>query len=333
MTELIFVSYRRQDAAAAHAAPRLAERLKSEFLEQGRDIEIFMDIESLAPGADIGRDIEDAIGRCSTLVAVIGKDWISVKNSRGTRRLDDPDDWVRREISAALTRKVRVAPVLLDGAPLPRAEELPDDLKALANRKAAVVNAETFRGNVSDLARTLAPARHSKRFAVRWSLAVGLGGLLAVSAWLGANVVWRDKPPPASYEVVAALLRQGKYDRAIALVRDETTSQGDLDAQSRTFSQLGYDLEQKGRLDEAILANLRALAFDKRNVFAHWNLGNELYAKHEYVAAEASHRAALEIDWGYTNAYYGLGNALMKLGRTAEAQEAFEKARDPTKRP
>jgi class 3 adenylate cyclase/tetratricopeptide (TPR) repeat protein len=127
----IFVSYRRSDAPA-HAGriyDRLAERL-------GKD-NVYMDLDSTVPGVDFGDVIGQTIAQCDALIAVIGRDWVSaLRPSRRARRSDGSEDWVRREIAAALARNIRVIPVLVQGAKMPSRAELPDDIKGLARRHA-----------------------------------------------------------------------------------------------------------------------------------------------------------------------------------------------------
>jgi hypothetical protein len=78
------------------------------------------------------------------LIAVIGRRWLSSSEAEGSRRLDNPDDFVRLEIATALKRKIRVIPVLVDGASMPRASDLPDDLKSLVRRNAIEVSHTRF---------------------------------------------------------------------------------------------------------------------------------------------------------------------------------------------
>ena len=127
----IFVSYRRNDAPA-HAG-RIFDRLAERF---GKD-NVYMDLDSTVPGADFGDVIEQTIAQCDVLIAVIGRHWLSaLRPSRRARRGDGSEDWVRREIAAALARNIRVIPVLVQGAKMPSSAELPDDIKGLARRHA-----------------------------------------------------------------------------------------------------------------------------------------------------------------------------------------------------
>jgi hypothetical protein len=95
---------------------------------------IFMDVDNLDPGVDFFEAIEASVGSCDVLIAVIGKRWLISSDEEGRRRLDNPDDLVRLEIAAALKRNIRVIPVLVDGALMPRSSDLPDDLKLLVRR-------------------------------------------------------------------------------------------------------------------------------------------------------------------------------------------------------
>lgn len=141
----IFISYRRDDTK--WATGRLFDHLSARF----GDDQIFMDITTIEPGEDFVAVIENAIGRCSVLVAMIGIDWIDANDEAGNRRLDNPLDFVRLEIANALQRDIRVIPVLVDNAVMPRVDTLPDDLQALCRRHGLQLRNDTFRYDVSRL--------------------------------------------------------------------------------------------------------------------------------------------------------------------------------------
>jgi len=145
----IFISYRRQDSQGS--AGRLADTLKAQFAHN----QIFRDIETIEPGVDFVEAIERALGSCVVLLAVIGPRWLSATDKNGRRRLDDTNDYTRVEIAAALQRKVRVIPVLVDGAAMPDAEELPDDLKTLARRQASELSDKRWDFDVRQLVQTI----------------------------------------------------------------------------------------------------------------------------------------------------------------------------------
>jgi len=103
-----------------------------------------MDIDAIALGDDFVKAIEKTVSQCDVLIAVIGAHWLTSKDEQDGRRLDDPEDFVRREIGTALKREIRVIPVLVDGALMPRSTELPDDLKPLIRRNALQVTDAGF---------------------------------------------------------------------------------------------------------------------------------------------------------------------------------------------
>jgi hypothetical protein len=147
----VFISYRREQASGV--AGRLYDRLADQFGEA----QIFMDVASIEPGVDFTEVITRAVASCEVLLAVIGPGWLTAPDDAGQRRLDDPDDLVRLEVEAALARNVRVIPVLVEGAAMPRARDLPEDLSTLARRNAFVLHHETFRADAARLAGVLKP--------------------------------------------------------------------------------------------------------------------------------------------------------------------------------
>ncbi|MEM9092553.1 MAG: toll/interleukin-1 receptor domain-containing protein [Cyanobacteria bacterium P01_F01_bin.53] len=129
----IFISYRRSDAAAE--AGRIYDYLERAFGHEA----IFKDVDAIDAGDDFRDRINDAVGQCQVLLAVIGKSWLQVTDEAGQRRLDNPADLVRLEIETALLRKVRVIPLLLDGVAMPTVRDLPTALVPLVDRNAARV--------------------------------------------------------------------------------------------------------------------------------------------------------------------------------------------------
>lgn len=125
----IFISYRHDDSAG-HTG-RLVDGLKRHFGPEA----IFLDAGSIESGNLWDEVISDAVNSCRVLLAVIGRNWLTA-TSNGNKRLDDPEDTLRREISTALKRNIRVVPVLVDGARMPFRDDLPEDLKPLARRHA-----------------------------------------------------------------------------------------------------------------------------------------------------------------------------------------------------
>ena len=157
----IFMSYRREETA--YAAGWLFDRLASHF---GRD-KVFRDVDAIELGDDFVEVITAAVGSCDVLLALIGDRWLTITDQEGRRRLDNPDDFVRLEIEAALTRNVRVIPILVEGARMPRADELPASLDKLVRRQALELSPSRFefdtRRLLRVLDRTLAEAQEQAR--------------------------------------------------------------------------------------------------------------------------------------------------------------------------
>jgi hypothetical protein len=106
--------------------------------------QVFKDVDSIELGDDFVEVITRAVGACDVLLALIGEDWLTITDAQGRRRLDDPHDFVRLEIEAALARNVLVIPILVGGARMPSVEELPDSLARLAHRQALELSPARF---------------------------------------------------------------------------------------------------------------------------------------------------------------------------------------------
>jgi beta-lactam-binding protein with PASTA domain len=141
----VFISYRRQDGAG-HARA-LYDRVNPRFPGQ-----VFMDVAgSILPGVDFVDAIERAVGTCRVLIVIIGREWITGVDQKGRRRLDDPNDFIRLEVATALRRDVVVIPVLVEGAQMPTAGELPEDLARLARRQAIELRDTRWDADVDEL--------------------------------------------------------------------------------------------------------------------------------------------------------------------------------------
>jgi pimeloyl-ACP methyl ester carboxylesterase len=189
----IFISYRRQETS--HLAGRLYDRLADHF---GED-QVFMDVDTIDPGVDFTEAITRAVGTCQVLLAVIGPQWLTAADKEGYRRLDSPDDIVRLEVGAALQRDVRVIPILVEGAVMPRRQELPDSLAGLARRNALAVRHDSFRYDVQRLVTVIEGVLRAT------TPSMGMADVQAETryVWLGQNRV--------AYQV----LGQGQHDLVI----------------------------------------------------------------------------------------------------------------------
>jgi uracil-DNA glycosylase family 4 len=134
----IFINYRRQDSEGY--VGRLYDHLVQHF---ERD-DIFMDVDSIQPGADFVKTLEDAVADCNAFIAMIGPQWLDAKNDSGERRLDLWNDFVRIEIASALKQNKLVIPVLVGGARMPSPNELPEEMAPLARRNAIELSHQRF---------------------------------------------------------------------------------------------------------------------------------------------------------------------------------------------
>jgi hypothetical protein len=155
----IFISYRRDDSAPS--AQLLQRDLRTAF----GDANIFIDLQDIALGRDFRRVVQTEVDCCGVMLVVIGKGWVDAKNKDGERRLDDVNDWVRYEITQALSRNIPVVPVLVAGGQMPPTDALPEELKALTWRQRAELTVERWASDVNELIERLRPLVHPRHFA------------------------------------------------------------------------------------------------------------------------------------------------------------------------
>jgi hypothetical protein len=118
----VFISYRHHDSAG------VAALLFAALQRHLGDDRVSLDADQITPGSDWRRQWIDRVDASAAMFAVIGPRWLTLADTSGRRRLDDPDDWVGRELAEARSHGVRVIPVLTDRAKLPTRSELPDTL-------------------------------------------------------------------------------------------------------------------------------------------------------------------------------------------------------------
>src|SRR5262249_12024544 len=149
MSAKVFISYRRADSAGYSG--RVMDWLDREL---GRDL-VFMDVDAIPLGSNFSKVLHEEVAKCGVLLAVIGPNWVDARDEHGNRRLDNPNDFVRIEIAAALQRSIPVIPLLLDGAKIPKTDELPEDLKELALRNGMEIRHASFQDDMNRLIRGL----------------------------------------------------------------------------------------------------------------------------------------------------------------------------------
>lgn len=139
----IFISYRRDDSEGE------AGRLFDDLVRAYGDTSVFMDVSGIEPGVDFRQAIDKNVSGCGVLLAVIGPTWATITGHDGTRRLDNPEDYVRLEISTALKRGIPVIPVLVHDARMPALDQLPEDLKDLRYRNSVELTHARWNSDVA----------------------------------------------------------------------------------------------------------------------------------------------------------------------------------------
>lgn len=196
----IFISYRRDDSRGW--AGRLAADLKGGM----RRAKIFMDIDDIPPGADWDDYIGQSVRRCDVLLALIGPHWLDAVDAQGRRRIDDPDDVVRREIVVALQHKLLVIPVLVGDARLPAAEALPAPLRPLLRRQAYALADTRWRADCCELVRALRLAVGHRR---RWHWPTPFSALTRAVIAAGTAIVARLRVTALAGAALAGLIGLG----------------------------------------------------------------------------------------------------------------------------
>jgi hypothetical protein len=173
MAGKIFINYRRDDSAGT--AGRLRDRLADAF----GPTNLFMDVDNIPAGIDFVTHLSTQLAICDAFLAVIGPNWLNARDESGHRRLDNPDDLVSVEIATALARNIRVIPVTVDGARLPKANELPDRLTPLVRRNSVELYNAHFQRDAETLIEKVRNSLRGERAGpVRWPMTL-IGALLA----------------------------------------------------------------------------------------------------------------------------------------------------------
>jgi formylglycine-generating enzyme required for sulfatase activity len=216
----LFISYRRDDTQ--DITGRLFERLAARF----GDHNIFMDVDSIPIGADFRQILRDAIADSSVALVMIGRQWLSVADERGQRRLDNPDDFVRIEVEAALARGIPVVPILTQGAAMPHERDLPPSMAALAFRHGVDVRSDQHFGpDAEQLITRLAPLLEPKPV---YPLPV-VPPRLASLGFRGVNLTGMPAILPPLVSVAAGRFLMGSDKAKDSQAHDDETPQHPVD--------------------------------------------------------------------------------------------------------
>jgi uncharacterized protein len=249
----LFITYRRDDSAG-HAG-RLFDRLAERFGARN----VFRDVDTLAAGEDFQQAVRETLKRCDVLLVLIGPRWLSATDEAGRWRLADENDLVRVEIAGGLEQRLRVIPVLLQGAAMPKAKDLPGELSALTGRNAVEVRDASFNRDVDYLVSLLEPSwRHGwERIFRRRSVQVALASVVALLVGVWAYPLVALTPEKTRVQIVQMGLRFDP-DTFVALAKE-----GDLQA-VRLFLRAGMAPDSEDR--EGGLASKWAAAKGHRDL-------------------------------------------------------------------
>ena len=316
----IFISYRREDSAG-HTG-RLYDSLQAHFGQES----LFMDLTAIESGQNFVDAIKAAVGSSDVLLAVIGRQWLTCTGPNG-RRLDDPQDFVRTEIAAALERRTPVIPVLVEGAAMPSAEALPELLKPLAERNAHELSDNRWSFDVERLIRATEklaskPQRSQRR--KWWSMAAGV----ALIVTLGTVLLFRTLQAPddnlpnadAYYSRGTQFLASGDYDRAIADFDRAIT----LGGRAESYYNRGLAYYSKENVDAAIANWNDAINLAPRDARAYRQRGNAYSVKGDYALAVADYNRAIELEPKEGKTYYNRGLVFRDRAETAKAIADFK---------
>jgi hypothetical protein len=188
----IFISYRRADSDGW--AGRLRDTLRNRFGDL-----VFQDVDNIPDGEIFADVIARALKECDVALVIIGPNWAGALDEKGRRRLDQKDDWVRTETEMVLDRKIRVIPVLVGGARLPPAEELPESLRSLTHRQAREIRSTSWDSDVALLTNHLRHIVGSPHKRKLWLYATpAVIAILGVGLYAGNRYFGGSAPGPSA---------------------------------------------------------------------------------------------------------------------------------------
>jgi tetratricopeptide (TPR) repeat protein len=325
----IFISYRRSDTQMV--AGRLRESLARRLGEDA----IFRDKDSIAPGVDWTKAIDQSLTGEVAVLALIGPGWASAQDDAGRRRLDDPAGWNRVELERALER-CQVIPLRVDDAKMPQAAELPESLQALARLQALRLRDDDWDSDVERILRALGAQERTGRVRRR---AVALAAVVAIAAggagywWLGAGGTPPRGPAAAgdatgsSYRAHVRAKLHKQQDEALKLLfspnaTDRAKAIGLVDANLAAIDQALQAFPE-----DVYLQTLAGYA--AKNVFES-SRGTDFLSpeqRKKYLARARMHFvAALKLDPKDPGALNGMGNMLFYEGKYDEAIRYHEQA-------
>lgn len=321
----IFICYRRDDAGAfagwvhAHLAARF-----------GPD-RVFLDVVGIDPGEQFQQTIQTRIGGCGAALVLIGRNWLNVRNEHDQLRLQDPDDLVRFEIASALEKGLRIIPILVDGAKLPRRDQLHENIQPLLDFNGIDVQQTNFYQSLDSIIRKLQSETVFRKKLV-WPIgvfAVLFAVVFAAGFWLfGLRNSPHPVPPRPDETAIRPKSELPEKTRIIPEPPRTRTVEGDQLWASISGSNEPEDFKRyldkspKGDHAEAARAKLQSLSAQFIDA------ANSLTAANQWAQAEVAYKRVTKLGMnpktvGWHN---GFGITLMNLNKLNESSAEFKKA-------
>ncbi|WP_434450839.1 toll/interleukin-1 receptor domain-containing protein [Lentzea sp. E54] len=232
----VFINYRGVDADFVPAL--LFERLSRAFGAH----RVFLDAESIAPGEDYVRRLLEGVRSSKVLLAVIGPRWFAT-DPAGRRLIDDPNDWIRRELVTAFECGVTVIPVFTEGATPPRPDELPADIAQLGRQHGLPLRRVRSGDDVEAIVREVSAHVPSRRK----RLVTVVAGVVLIGAVAVVPSLLRDgnpdsSPGPSTTSSTTSSATTSSVVETTAPVEPELWYEGRLTLDGEAF-QTGYTLD------------------------------------------------------------------------------------------
>jgi tetratricopeptide (TPR) repeat protein len=352
MTGNIFINYRREESA--HVAGRLHDSLAPKF---GHN-KLFMDVDNIPVGRDFQDYLNSQVAACDAMLAIIGPNWLTAKDETGQRRLDNPNDFIVIEIGAALARNIPIVPVLVDGASMPKASELPDALKPLARRQAIQVRHTNFSGDAEALVKRLREALGYDSAERRWGVRVAIGvtvlAVLLIIGWGGyawfrhtvergvqqAELKREQEQKAAEAEAQRKAAEAEAQRKAAAAEAKRKADEAEQERQARAAAEAEAkryaDAEEQrkegeaagkvGDFDRSIVNFNEAIRLNPKDAAAYYDRGLTYYRKGDYNRAMADYNEALRLNPTYVAAFNNRGLIYYARGQYDRAIADYNEA-------